>query len=147
VAKRTRRAWEDTLIRGTGVSSPGPTRLSLSGGYAYAGADERSPREIVAALHAELARRCPDLAPRIAEYEQEAAARAAAAVREAERQAADDAARSARTTSAGRAGRTQDYAELIAQGFTQEDAAERMGVSVRTAERYESEIRRLEAAS
>jgi len=45
---------------------------------------------------------------------------------------------------ASAAGRVEDYAELRAAGFTQEQAAWRLGVSRRTADRY---ARRLRAAA
>lgn len=53
-----------------------------------------------------------------------------------------------RAYSAIRAARLEDYAELRSWGLRREQAAARLGVSVRTAERYDAELRqqRQEAA-
>lgn len=40
-------------------------------------------------------------------------------------------------------GRLEDYAELRSWGLTRRQAAERMGVTLRTAERYEATLRQL----
>jgi hypothetical protein len=39
-------------------------------------------------------------------------------------------------------GRLEDYAELRSCGLTRRQAAERMGVTLRTADRYEAALRR-----
>ena len=57
---------------------------------------------------------------------------------------ADDAART--RSSAPRAARLEDYAELRSWGEPMENAAERLGVSFRTAQRYEAALREDEAA-
>ena len=44
--------------------------------------------------------------------------------------------------SAERAGRIEDYAELRSWGLSLQDAAARMGLTTRTVERYEAELKR-----
>jgi hypothetical protein len=46
-----------------------------------------------------------------------------------------------RAYSAQRAGRIEDYAELRSWGLTRQEAAARLGVTLRTLDRYDADLR------
>jgi hypothetical protein len=89
-----------------------------------------TPREIVALLHAEIAARSPEHAALVAAWD---AMRAAARLPDA---AAPVPRPGSAAVVAYRQDRVRAYRDMLGQGLTPEQAAERLGISPRTAETY-----------
>jgi hypothetical protein len=153
--RRTRRSWEGGQVRATpaGVGSSAPSLQSLRGGHDYdtRPADERTPRQIVADIHARMMVTHPHLADRIAAYEEKAEARQAA-VEAAQEEGRERMLAAARATGRGirsrslKQQRVAEYAGLIAQGMSPAEAAARMGISAWTAQRYDADLKDGEAS-
>ena len=94
--------------------------------------DDRTPAEIVALLHAEIAARSPEHAALVAAWDaMRAEQRALTETGQAPVRRPGSAA-----VVAYRQDRVRAYRDMLGQGLTPEQAAERLGISPRTAETY-----------